>query len=170
MLFPCLSFLQCANGSAKVLGWLISIVTGGSIINFMMMSITFLNYYRACQVQGVDRKKMPYYGYFQPYGAYISLFAHTLIVLGYGYYAFSPKWDVEIFFQNYSMQILAVLLYIGWKLVKKTKYVRPHEVDLVWERPIIDAYENSITEPAVGFWVEMLQMVGFRRNKMNADA
>lgn len=164
MCFPFLSFLQVANGSAKVLGWLISIVTGGGLITYIVMSITYINYYHACKAQGVNRKtERPYYGYFQPYGAYISLAVQSLVALTYGYYAFRPKWDVEVFFQNYSMQILALLLFVGWKLIKRTRYIKPSQVDLVWQRPEIDAYENSFTEPPVGFWTEMGHMVGIRR-------
>ncbi|KAH7220483.1 amino acid permease/ SLC12A domain-containing protein [Fusarium redolens] len=170
MLFPFLSFLQCANGSAEVLNWLVSIVTGGALINFLVISITFINYYKACVAQGVDRKTRPYYGYFQPYGAYIALAVQTLIILTYGYYAFRPTWSTEIFFQNYSMQILAVVLFVGWKLVKRTRYVRPIEVDLVWERPEIDAYENSLTEPPTGFWEEMGHLIGIRRGKKTSQA
>ncbi|KAM0563017.1 hypothetical protein ACHAPJ_001860 [Fusarium lateritium] len=172
MLFPFLSFLQVANGSAKVLGWLVSIVTGGGLITFMIMSITFINYHKACVAQGVDRKtERPYYGYFQPYGAYIALSVQFVIVLGYGYYAFRPKFDVEVFFQNYSMQILAVLLFSGWKIFKRTKYIRPHEVDLVWDRPQIEAYEATFTEPPLGFWTEMFQLVFpcFRKNRKTSD-
>lgn len=154
MLFHLLSFLQVGNGSSEVLTWLIT---------FVIISITFLNYHKAYQVQGVDRKtERPYYGYFQPYGAYIAIVVQTPVLLGYGYYAFKP-WDVEVFFQIYSMQIVAVIIFVGWKLIKKTRYIKPHEVDLVWERPEIDAYENSITEPAVDFWTEMIQLVGLRR-------
>ncbi|KAJ3464868.1 hypothetical protein MRS44_009654 [Fusarium solani] len=170
--FPFLSFLQVANGSTKVLGWLISIVTGGSLITFIVISITYINYHKAYIAQGVDQKtEHPYYGYFQPYRAYIALVIQFIIVLTYGYYAFRPRFNVEVFFQNYSMQILAVLLFSGWKLFKRTRYIRPHEVDLVWERPQIEAYENSFTEPPVGFWTEMAQLVGFRRNeKTSAEA
>ncbi|KAF4951298.1 hypothetical protein FSARC_12947 [Fusarium sarcochroum] len=172
MVFPFLSFLQVANGSAKVLGWFVSIVTGGGLITFMIMSITFINYHKACVAQGVDRKtERPYYGYFQPYGAYIALTIQFIIVLAYGYYAFRPKFDVEVFFQNYSMQILAVLLFSGWKIFKKTKYIRPHEVDLVWDRPQLDAYEATFTEPPLGFWTEMFQLVFpcFRKNRKTSD-
>ncbi|KAF5985441.1 putative carnitine transporter [Fusarium bulbicola] len=167
MLFPFLSFLQCANGSAEVLNWLVSIVTGGALINFLVISITFINYYKACVAQGVDRKTRPYYGDFQPYGAYIALTVQTLIILTYGYYAFRP-WSTETFFQNYSTQILAVILFVGWKLVKRTRYIRPIEVDLVWERPEIDAYENTLTESPTGFWEEMGHLMGIRRGKKTA--
>ncbi|TVY65154.1 General amino acid permease AGP2 [Fusarium oxysporum f. sp. cubense] len=173
MCFPFLSFLQVANGSAKVLGWFVSIVTGGGLITFMVMSITYINYHRACVAQGVDRKaSRPYYGYFQPYGAYIALALQFVITMTYGYYAFRPEFDIEVFFQNYSMQILAVILFGGWKIFKKTRYIRPHEVDLTWERPQIDAYEATFTEPPVGFWTEMVQMVvpSFRKNRKIEEA
>lgn len=85
MLFPFLSFLQVANGSALVLTWLTSIITGGGLVTYIIISITFLNYYYACQAQGIDRKTRPYYGYIQPYGAYIALVVQILVLFGYGY-------------------------------------------------------------------------------------
>ena len=163
--FPFLSFLQCSSGSAQVITWLTSIVTGGGLITFMIVSITYINYHKACAVQGVDRKKRPYYGYFQPYGAYIALVVQGAILLFYGYYAFRPKWDVAVFFQNYSMQLLAILLFFGWKIAKRTRYIKPSEVDLVWQRPEIDAYEDAFMEPPVGFWAEMGELVGIKRVK-----
>jgi amino acid transporter len=164
MIFPMLSFLQLSNGSAKVLTWLVNIMTAGGLIDYLVMNITFINYYRATQVQGIDRKTMPYYGYFQPYCAYIALFFQSIIVIFYGYSSFTP-WSVSNFFSNYTMQIVVPILFIGWKVIKKTRWIKPHEVDLVWDRPIIDAYEATITTPAVGFWTEMGRLIGIRRHK-----
>ncbi|KAF7556452.1 hypothetical protein G7Z17_g1444 [Cylindrodendrum hubeiense] len=170
MIFPMLSFLQVGSGSATVLGWLTTIITGGGLITYVIMSVTFLNYYKACQVQGVDRKTRPYYGYFQPYSAYIALTAQTIILFCFGYSSFTP-WSVSNFFANYTMQLLAPCLFFGWKIIKKTRYIKPADVDLVWERPIIEAYEDSVTAPVVGFWTEMGQMVGLRgKAKMDIDA
>ena len=169
MCFPFLSLLQLGSDSAQVLTWLIDIVTGSGLITYMIMSTTFINYYKACQVQGVDRKaERPYYAYFQPYGAYLALVIQGIILLTYGYYAFRPKWSVEVFFQSYTMQILAVILFCFWKLIKKTRYIRPAEVDLVWERPEIDRHEASFPDPPIGFWTELLQMFGLRRNISSA--
>lgn len=168
MIFPFLSFLQVGSGTATAITWFVSLITGGGIINFLVMSITFVNYYRACKAQGVDRRKMPYYGYFQPYGAYIGIFTHCTLLLFYGYTSFTP-WSVSNFFSNYTMQIVAPCLFIFWKVVKRTKFIKPSEVDLVWERPSIDAYENSITTPPVGFWTEMARLVGLRRRRVGSD-
>lgn len=164
MLFPFLSFLQVGNGSAKVLDWLVSLITAGGIIDYLVMSITFLFYYRACQVQGVDRKSLPYYGWGQPWCAIIALVVQSLVVIFYGYGAFTP-WRVDAFFRSYTMQLMAPIMFFGWKICKRTHFVRPHETDLVWERPTIDRYEASFTQPPVGFWTEMLRLVGINRKK-----
>ncbi|POR34745.1 General amino acid permease AGP2 [Tolypocladium paradoxum] len=164
MCFPLLSFLQVGNGSAKVLDWLVSLITAGGIIDYMVMSITFLFYYRACKAQGVDRRSLPYYGWGQPYCAIIALFIQTLVVIFYGYGAFTP-WSVDGFFRHYTMQIVAPVLFFGWKMLKRTRFIRPRAADLVWQRPTIDRYEANFTHPPVGFWTEMLRLVGINRNK-----
>jgi yeast amino acid transporter len=168
MLFPLLSFLQVSSGSAVVLNWFISLITGGGLINFLVMSITFLHYYKATKVQNFDRKKLPYYGWFQPYGAYIALAVQTFVLFGYGYTSFKP-FDVSSFFQSYAMQIISPCLFIGWKIFKKTKVVPTKDVDLVWERPSIDLYENTTHEPITGFWEEMGHLVGIKKNVKNAS-
>ncbi|SMY20671.1 unnamed protein product [Zymoseptoria tritici ST99CH_1A5] len=168
MLFPCLSFLQLSSGSAKVLTWLINLITAGGVINYIVMTITYICFYNALKAQGIDRKSLPYTGWFQPYGAYIGLAWMILIVLTYGYSSFVP-WSVESFFTYYSMLILAPILFIGWKLIHKTKFVKSTQADLVWERPVIDAYEETFIDPPVGFWTEMIQMVGLKRKAGGND-
>lgn len=67
------------------------------------------------------------------------------------------------------MQIVIPPLFLIWKIIKKTKFVKAHEADLVWERPLIDAYEDSFLDPPTGFWREMLQLVGIGRTKGGND-
>lgn len=168
MLFSLLSFLQVSKGSAKALAYLTSLITGACQINYIVMTITFLRYYKACKVQGLDRRSRPYYGRFQPYGAWIALTTQLAIVTCMGYTSFRP-WSVEDFFTNYTMQIAAPVLFVGWKLYKKTHVVRAQDVDLVWERPIVDEYERSSTVPVVGFWTEVLQLLGLRKGTGTQD-
>ncbi|CAK4030571.1 probable amino acid transporters [Lecanosticta acicola] len=168
MCFPCLAFLQLGSGSAQVLTWLINLVTAGGIINYIVMTTTYIFFYRACKAQGLDRKTLPYTGWFQPYSAYIGLVWMIVIVFCYGYSSFKP-WSVDDFFTYYTMLILAPILFLGWKLIMRTKLVKPTEADLVWERPVVDTYEESFIDPPVGFWKEMLQLVGIGRKKGGND-
>lgn len=163
MCFPFLSFLQLSNSSNTVLTWLVNLVTAGGIIDYIIMSITYLFFYRACVAQGVDRSKFPYYARFQPYGAWIALVFQTLVVIFYGYSSFIP-WDVSSFFTYYALLILAPILFVSWKVIHKTKFVGALEADLVWDRPVVEAYEASFVNEPLGFWTEIVQLFGFKKH------
>ncbi|OQE26367.1 hypothetical protein PENSTE_c005G10168 [Penicillium steckii] len=166
IIFPFLAFLNVSSGSAKVLTWLTNIITAAQVIDYIIICITYIFFYRALKAQGYDRRTLPYYGYFQPYSAWIGLIWMTMVVCTYGYAVFLPgNWAVGDFFTYYTMVLLAPVLFFGWKVIKRTKFIKAQEADLVWDRPVIDAYEASFIEYAPGFWTEILQMFGFRRDK-----
>jgi amino acid transporter len=165
MVFPFLSFLQVSDDSSKVLTWLVALVTAGGCINFISMMITYIAFYKACKAQGVDRNTLPYTGYFQPYQTYVGLGFLIFIVFTYGYAVFLPgNWLIDTFMSSYAMLMVAPCLYLFWKVFKKTRIIPSREVDLVWDAPLIDAYEASFITPPVGFWTEMLQLVGLKRD------
>ncbi|KAF4468760.1 General amino acid permease AGP2 [Fusarium albosuccineum] len=143
MLFPLLAYLNVSSGSSSVLTWLINVITSAEIIDYIVISITRI----------AD-------------GSVLSI-----IVCAYGYAVFLPvKWDVGTFFTSYAMVFLAPILYFGWKLVKRTSVIKAADADLVWEKPMIDAYEAAFEEEPVGFWTEMAQMMGFKRQKAKHHA
>ena len=169
MVFPLLSFLQVSNSSAQVLTWLVNLITAGGIIDYITMSVTYLCFFYACKAQGVDRRTLPYRGWFQPYCGWIGLVGTTLVVFCYGYSSFTP-WNNNTFWTYYTMVIAAPVLFVSWKVIKRTKFVKPSEADLVWEAPIIDAYEASCISEPVGFWSEMVQLVRFRKRKASPSS
>ncbi len=57
------------------------------------MCITYIFYYRACKAQGLDRKTLLYYGYFQPYCAWIALIWLLVVTCIYGSTVYLP-WNV----------------------------------------------------------------------------
>ncbi|KAK5202327.1 hypothetical protein LTR41_011928 [Exophiala xenobiotica] len=70
---------------------------------------------------------------------------------------------------HYSMQLFIPPLFVIWKVLKKTKMVKAHAADPVWQRPFIDAYEATFIDPSSGFWKEMVQLVGFKTTKGGQD-
>lgn len=160
MLFACLSFLQLSNSSANVLGWLVDLTTAAGIIDYIVMCTTFICFYHACKAQGFDRESLPYTGPFQPYCAYIGLTWMVLIVSCYGYMSFEP-WDITSFFTHYTMVIVDVVLYVFWKVLKRTRIFKSQEVDLYWEAGEITAYEEALAlrEPVRTFWGEVFSFL-----------
>ncbi|KAF2837268.1 hypothetical protein M501DRAFT_995843 [Patellaria atrata CBS 101060] len=170
MVFPCISFLSVSAGSAQAIKWLVNIVTASQVLNYVIMSTTYIFFYRAVKAQGYDRKAFPYRSWWQPWLAYYALVFTFIIVFIQGYTVFLPgNWDIGTFFTYYTMIIACPVFYFGWKLIKRTKLVKPEEADLVWERPIIDRYEASI-DPPLGLWEDLYQFLSLKKYRTKKTA
>jgi len=170
MIFPFLSFLAVGTSSGQVITWLANLTEASQIIDYICMCIIYIYFYRALKVQGYDRSTLPYVGWFQPYCAWIGLLTMIFTVAVYGYATFLPGWwDLGTFFSYYTMVFVCPILYVGWKVVKKTKLVRAEDADLVWERPVIDAYEETVRGQHMTFWEDVRQMMGFGKKGGHED-
>ena len=148
----------------------VSAGTAGGLINFLTMTTTYIFFYRALKAQGIDRSTLPYRGWCQPYLSYFGTAWLSLCLLTFGYTSFIGPWNNATFFSYYPLLILAPFTYGFWKMFKRTKVVQPHEADLLWARPSIDAHEATLTDIDIGFWGEMGQLVGIRRRKHQSSA
>ncbi|KAK4936999.1 hypothetical protein LTR10_022248 [Elasticomyces elasticus] len=157
--FSCLSFLQVSNGSGVVLTWLVNIITAAQQLDYIYMCITYLRFKRALEVQGIDRKTLPYVGWHTTFCAWWGLAGCSFVVIMQGYQVFYPAlWSVGNFFTWYCMLIVAAVFYPGWKLFKRTKAVKSSEADLVWERPVIDSYEATLVDEKIPFYRDVWRM------------
>ena len=65
-----------------------------------------------------------------------------------GYTVFLPgKWDVTTFLFSYMMIGVFPVLFVGWKILKKSKWHRPEEVDLLTNKAEVDVYERGYVDP-----------------------
>ncbi|TLD36020.1 general amino acid permease agp2 [Venturia nashicola] len=169
MLFTLLSFLSVGSGASQALKWLANLTQASQLLDYIFMCITYLFFHRALKAQGYDRKNLPYRGWGQPYVAYAGL-ACMLVTLGiYGYTIFLPGWwNTGTFFTYYTMVFVCILLFPFWKVLKKTKFIKPDECDLIWERPTIDAYEATIEKP-LGLWEDIGRIFGIKKKQKRED-
>lgn len=129
--FSLLSLMQLGLSGKKVLDYMVSLCTGSQLLNYLFMGITYLHFYRACKVQGIDRQQFTYTSWYQPYTGMIATFFLLLVVGILGYTAFMPgMWSVDTFLYNYVMIFVSLAVYILWKVIKRTKYIRPEDADL----------------------------------------
>jgi amino acid transporter len=151
--FCLLSLLQLGNTSATVLNWLVGICTASYMINYFATVVTYLHFYAALKRQGIDRKTLPYRGYFQPYAAYYAAVMTLVVALILGYTVFiDGHWDITTFFTSYLMIGFFIVAFVFWKLFKRTNYVRPGTADLQLGdiKAQIDLYEALYEPPKRG--------------------
>ncbi|KAL1848731.1 hypothetical protein VTK73DRAFT_10066 [Phialemonium thermophilum] len=153
-----LSFLQVSQNAAVVLNWFVSLVTASQLINFCIMSFTYLCFYRALKAQGIDRKSLPYQGWFQPYTAWYGFIGTLMMVFVGGYTVFLPgKWDAVTFVFSYAMVAVVPAIYLLYKLIRRTKFRRAHQVDLHSGLAEIEDYtRNYVPTPPRNFFERAL--------------
>ncbi|OJJ70953.1 hypothetical protein ASPBRDRAFT_66007 [Aspergillus brasiliensis CBS 101740] len=158
--FACLSFLKLGSGSVQVLTWLTNLITGGTLVTYITVCVNYLFFYRALKAQGFSRTELPYRVYFKPYGTWIALIWLVGVEIFYGYAVFlRGRWDVGSFFSDYTVAFLAIGTFTGWKIVKRTRLVRPQEADLVWVRPAVDAHEAAMEVEQAGTRKRVMQVL-----------
>lgn len=129
--FSFLSLMQLGDSGMKVLNFMVSLCTGSQILNYAMMGITYLCFYRACKAQGIDRNNFTFKSWFQPYGAIVVTCILWCVVGILGYEVFMPgRWQVDTFLFNYVMLFVAIGIFIFWKVWKRTLFIRPEDADL----------------------------------------
>lgn len=148
LLIALLSFLQVSQGTSVVLSWFVSLLTASQLINYCVISCTYLCFYRALKAQGISRDSLPYKGYFQPYAACYSLVATFVFTFVGGYTVFLPgNWDIASFFFSYTSVAAFPVLYFGWKLIHKTTIYPPIKVDLHQDLEEVEEYTRNYKPP-----------------------
>jgi amino acid transporter len=129
--FCLLAFLQVNSSSAAVMNYLVDLVTCCQLINYGFTALTYRHFYSSLKKQGISRDSLPYKGRFQPYTSYLAMGGTTFMLLAGGYDLFlKDEWSVMWFFLDYGMIGFFIVAFLGWKLIFKTKYVRPGTADL----------------------------------------
>ncbi|KAK4867355.1 hypothetical protein LT330_000865 [Penicillium expansum] len=139
-----LSFLQVSNGASVVLNWFVNLVTASQLINFSVVTFTFIRFKKALAAQGIARETLPYRSWFQPYIAYFACVCTTVMAFVGGYTVFLPgNWSIPTFLFSYTMIGVFPVIYFGWKFFHRTKFLKPEDVDLVTGVPEIEEYTRD---------------------------
>lgn len=140
--FSLLSLMQLGSSSSKALNYMVNLCTGSQVLNYGFMCITYIGFYHACKAQNIDRNKLTYKSWFQPYSIYFVTVMYWCIIGILGYHVFMPgHWSVDDFLFSYVMIFVSLAVYILWKVIKKTKFIRPADADLISGLDEIEAHE-----------------------------
>ncbi|KAJ8095985.1 general amino acid permease agp2 [Marasmius tenuissimus] len=144
-----LSFLQVSNNSAVVLQWFVNLVTASQLLNWSIVSFTYIRFHKALKAQGISRDTLPYKTAWQPFCAYYAFTGAIIMAFVGGWTVFLPgNWDVPTFLFSYTMIGVTPVLFIFWKIFRRTQWRRLEHIDFFSkERMLVDLYEEEHATP-----------------------
>ena len=135
-----LAWLQVSHSANVVLTWFVSLVTASQLINFCVIAYTYTRFRKACAAQGIS-SSLPYKAPFQPMAAWFALCCCLVLTLIGGWTIFiDGNFDVPDFLFQYMMVFVFPVIFVGWKIWHKTKWLAPAEVDLTTDVRAIEEY------------------------------
>ncbi|KAJ3485871.1 hypothetical protein NLI96_g4646 [Meripilus lineatus] len=138
--FSLLSFMNVRSGAATVFNWFVNLSAVGGFFSWLGMNVTYLFFYKGFKAQGLDRKQLIYHSSLQPWLSIWGVFWTIIFILINGLSVF---WDFNAsdFLTAYINIPLFIVLYGGWKIIKRTKIWKPEEMDFVTGIPSLEETE-----------------------------
>lgn len=140
-----LAYMNLSSNGGEAFNWLLNIVSVAGFIAWSCIFICHLCFMRALKAQNMGRDTLPFKSWGGPALAIYGLTFTSIITLTQGFTAFVP-WDVESFFIAYISLILFAVLYLGHKLVTRSKFIIPAQADLLsgkFEDELAETWEES---------------------------
>lgn len=120
-------------GAGQLWGWLQNIVGVSNQLSWICIGLSSLRFRSGLKAQGLEHL-LPFKNWTYPWGPIFAVGLNSVLVLVQGWSAFSPEFKVVDFVSYYIEIAIMVVMFVGWKLLKKTRFVRLREMDLVTDR------------------------------------
>lgn len=126
-----LAYMTTSEGAAVVFNWFQRLTASSLLMNWIIISVNHILLMKALKAQGYTRADLPYTFPGTQYAAWFSLFFSCLFLLTGGFANFiHGNFDFGDFFGSYFIIPLALVLFVGYKLITRAKFRKPEEVDL----------------------------------------
>ncbi|TGO58536.1 hypothetical protein BOTNAR_0180g00230 [Botryotinia narcissicola] len=130
-MFSLLAYLNCASNGIQVFNWFINLTNTSGFISWICCCVVFFRFRKACVAHEIT--DLPYRSRFQPYLAYVSICAFTILLLCNGYSVFFPgKWSVSSFLTAYIGLPIFLTIYFCHRIFHRSDewMLKPADVDM----------------------------------------
>ena len=124
-------------GAGQLWTWLQNIVGVSNQLSWIAIGIASIRFRRGIRLHGKEHL-LPFKNWTYPWGPWISVLLNSVLVLVQGWSAFSPKFDAVSFVSYYIELPIMLLMYVAWKVIKRTRIVKLDEMDLETDRYVGD--------------------------------
>ncbi|KAK9768333.1 hypothetical protein K7432_001129 [Basidiobolus ranarum] len=127
----CLAFLTSLFGESVVYEWLLKASGTSGFLAWVGIAISHLRFRRAFIAQGHTLDELPYRASLYPLGPIVALVLCSVVIFGQGVNAYSDgKFNFLHAFGEYLAVILFIILFLGYKIINKTKILPLTECNL----------------------------------------
>lgn len=145
-----LSYMSVSQSSSVVFNWFINLATTGLLCTYAVMWAMYFKFQKATAVQTCDAADPKYFKaprWCKPWLMYWGAFFNGLVLFFNGFWIFFPgQFSVANLFTSYFAPVFFVVLYVGWKLYKKTHWRSAEEADITTGKKEIDEEEEIENE------------------------
>lgn len=141
-------------GAGQLWTWLQNIVGVSNQLSWISIGISSWRFRAGMKAQGREHL-LAFKNWTYPWGPIIVICLGTVIVLVQGWSCFSPKFNPVDFVSFYIELPVFALMIVVWKLVKKTKFQKASEMDLV-----TDVYTKDDVEVQQEGWKDKARGIG----------
>ncbi|KAI4156394.1 MAG: hypothetical protein LQ340_000299 [Diploschistes diacapsis] len=161
-LLSCLVFLNAGAGTAvQVFFWFANVSAVSTLVVWGTIAVTYLRFHGALRHNGMDRDELPFKSPLQPFLAWFALGFSSLVALFNGFDCFFPgRFSARTFLPPYIDIPIFLALFLGYKIVHGTKFVKVQDMDLWSGKAEIDRLEPTwpVVEPKnflqrMWFWI-----------------
>jgi amino acid transporter len=128
-MFMGLAYLVASSDALVIFNYFVSSVTIFGSLTWISILSSHIGFMRGLKTQGISRDTLPYKAPFQPYLTYFALFFTVVLSIFKGFDGFMP-FAYKTFITNYIGIPIYVFGYILYKIIRRTKPVKMHEMDL----------------------------------------
>ena len=142
-------------GAGQLWTWLQNIVGVSNQLSWIAIGFASLRFRAGLKAQGLE-PLLPFKNWTYPYGPIFSVVLNSVLVLVQGWSCFSPSFQAVDFVSFYIELPVMLVMFVAWKVVKKTKWVRLEEMDLVTDRydagMTLEEREEALDKAKMGQW------------------
>ncbi|KAK2589428.1 Basic amino-acid permease [Conoideocrella luteorostrata] len=129
-------------GAGQLWSWLQNLVGVSNQLSWIAIGIASIRFRAGLERQGKTHL-LPFKNWTYPYGPWLSVFLNSFLVLIQGWSCFSPEFDPVSFVSFYIELPIMLIMYVAWKAIKRTTFVKLDEMDLVTDVHTIDEAESE---------------------------
>jgi len=138
-----LTYMSVSTGASTVFTWFQNLTTIAQLITWCSILYTYTRFKKALEAQGVDRNTLVFKAPGQPWVAWSAFVYFLLIIIFNGFKVFTETpWGSQgltDFFTAYVGILVFALLWVFWKVFKRTKPIDPAHADIWTGKAAVDA-------------------------------